>query len=150
MRIGELAQQTEVPAKTIRYYEDLRLMPPPPRTPSGYRDYGQDAVVRLQFIRAAQSIGLSLGEIREILAFRDRGQVPCAHVAALIERHARDLGERIAALERMRADLQRLARKARTAPPSQDRHAQFCHIIESAAVQPRYGHDHRALSAPDG
>ncbi|MGH2571992.1 MAG: heavy metal-responsive transcriptional regulator [Actinomycetota bacterium] len=131
MRIGELAGRTEVPAKTIRYYEDIGLMPEPPRTPGGYRDYGEGAAARLGFIRAAQSVGLTLGEIREVLAFRDRGEAPCAHVASLIERRAADLSERIAALERMRRDLERLARKARTTSPGQARHAAFCHIIEA-------------------
>lgn len=135
MRIGELAQRAGVPAKTIRYYEAIEVMPEPARTASGYRDYNADALKRLAFIRAAQSIGLTLGEIREILAFRDRAEAPCAHVTSLIERHAKELGERIAALERMRTDLQRLARRARTAPRSQDQDAQFCHIIESTVVR---------------
>lgn len=131
MRIGEVAERSGVPTKTIRYYEDIGLMPLPPRTDSGYRDFGSDAVSRLGFIRAAQSVGLGLGEIREILAFRDRGQTPCEHVASLIERHANDLSDRIAALERMRRDLQRLGRKAKTAPRGQNGDAQFCHIIET-------------------
>lgn len=130
MRIGELTRRTDVPTKTIRYYEDIGLMPGPPRTPAGYRDYGEDAGARLGFIRAAQSVGLSLGEIREVLAFRDRGEIPCAHVAALIERRAADLSERIAALERMRRDLERLSRKARAMSPAKARSASFCHIIE--------------------
>jgi DNA-binding transcriptional MerR regulator len=131
MLIGELTQLTYVPTKTIRYYEDIGLMPEPPRTPGGYRDYGEDAVARLGFIRAAQSVGLSLGEIREVLAFRDRGETPCAHVASLIERRAADLSERIAALERMRGDLERLSRKARAVSLAKARSAAFCHIIES-------------------
>ena len=135
MRIGELAQQTEVPAKTIRYWEQLGLVPPPPRTAAGYRDYQPQAATRLGF-RAAQSIGLSLGEIREILAVRDRGQTPCAHVARLIERHAAELAERIAALEQMRQDLQRLARTARTVPPEQLAQAAYCHLIETSAQPP--------------
>lgn len=106
-------------------------MPAPPRTDSGYRDYRDDAVARLQFIRAAQSIGLSLGEIREIAAFRDRGEVPCGHVASLIERHATELSERIAALDRMRGDLERLARRARSSSRRSGEDADFCHIIET-------------------
>lgn len=130
MRIGELSERSEVPSKTIRYYEGIGVLPEVPRTASGYRDYGADAVRRLGFIRAAQSIGLTLGEIKEILEFRDRGQAPCHHVASLIERRATDLSERIAALEAMRRDLERLARRARRASlGSQD--SEFCHIIEA-------------------
>ncbi len=130
MRIGELAGQSGVPAKTIRYYEDIGVMPEPPRTSSGYRDYGPDAVRRLAFVRAAQSIGLALGEIKEILVFRDRGQAPCAHVTSLIEHRAADLSQRIAALEAMRRDLERLAKRARRVP-ADVHHGEFCHIIEA-------------------
>ncbi|HEY3211360.1 MAG TPA: heavy metal-responsive transcriptional regulator [Actinomycetota bacterium] len=132
MRIGELAQRTGVPTKTIRYYEDIGAMPPASRTSSGYRDFGPDAMSRLQFIRAAQSIGLSLGEIREIVAFRDRGESPCAHVSGLIELHANDLAERIQALEEMRRELIRLAKVARRATSRPGKGAAVCHIIESA------------------
>src|SRR6266511_3217113 len=132
MRIGELATRTGVPDKTIRYWEQLGLLPQPARTAAGYRDYQPQAATRLGFIRAAQSIGLSLGEIGEILAVRDRGQTPCAHVARLIDQHAAELAERIAALEQMRQDLQRLARRARTVPPEQLAQAAYCHLIETS------------------
>lgn len=129
MQIGQLASRAGVSPKTIRYYEDAGLLAPPPRTASGYRDYDDRAVLRLRFIRAAQSIGLSLGEIREILAFRDRGETPCRHVAALIEGHALDLDERISELQRMRRELERLSQRAKRRRTSD---AEFCHIIEAA------------------
>lgn len=128
MRIGELAATSGMATKTIRYYEDIGLMPAPPRTSAGYRDYGPDAPARLRFVRAAQSVGLTLGEIREVLAVRDGGQTPCPHVRGLIERHAAELTERINTLTEMRRQLRRLAQRARTTPPSAV--AEFCHIIE--------------------
>lgn len=124
-----------MPAKTIRYYEDVGLLPPPERTAAGYRDYDASAVARLRFVRAAQSVDLSLGEIREVLAFRDRGEAPCGHVIALIEARAADLSERIAVLERMRRDLMRLAKRARSLPPQPPGTSGFCHIIET--IRPR-------------
>lgn len=130
MRIGELAERSGVEPTTIRYYEQIGLMPPPARRESGYRDYGDEAAVRLAFIRAAQSVGFTLGEIREVLAVRDRGEMPCQHVAELIEQKAAELSERIAALERMRKDLARLAKRARAALPEVQRETAFCHIIE--------------------
>jgi DNA-binding transcriptional MerR regulator len=131
MLIGELGKRSGVSPKTIRYYEEIGLLPPPERTPSGYRAYGDDAVARLSFIHAGQSIGLALGEIREVLAFRDRGERPCGYVLDLIERRAADLAKTIASLERMRRDLVRLARKGRaTGPPADDRDGRYCHIIE--------------------
>lgn len=134
MRIGELSAKSGFPAKTIRYYESVGLLPDPPRTSSGYRDYNGSEIGRLSFIRAAQSIGLSLGEIREIIGFRDRGESPCAHVAGLIELHANDLTERIRILEEMRRDLVRLARVARTVSAPRPDSTAVCHIIEAARV----------------
>jgi DNA-binding transcriptional MerR regulator len=130
MRIGELAQRSAVEASTIRYYERIGLMPPPTRTASGYRDYSDDAAARLGFIQAAQSIGFSLGEIRETLAFRDRGEAPCGHVAALIERNAEQLRQRIVRLQEMRRELLVLAAKARAGGPGDPSGTAFCHIIE--------------------
>ena len=127
MRIGELGERADLSPKTIRYYEGIGILPEPQRTQGGYRDYDAGALDRLHFIKAAQSVGFSLGEIREILAFRDRGEVPCRHVAGLIERHARDISERIAALEQMRRHLEALAERARKVSPAP---GTFCHIIE--------------------
>lgn len=109
-------------------------MPAPCRTASGYREYGAEAVRRLAFIKAAQLVGLTLGEIREILALKDRGEAPCAYVAGLIQRHARELEERIRALERVRRDLERLARRAARLPSRPPDPASLCHIIETAAL----------------
>jgi DNA-binding transcriptional MerR regulator len=130
MRIGELAAKTGVTAKTIRYYEAIGLLPAPPRSAAGYREYSKDAVTRLGFVRAAASLGLSLGEIREVLAFRNRGEPPCAHVRQLIERHVAALDERIRALTAMRASLQPLARRAQQACLETPSDTAFCPIIE--------------------
>ena len=75
MRIGELAGRLGVNPKTIRYYESIGLLPDPGRTPSGYRVYDEDAVDRLRFIRTAQRLGVTLDEVKEILGFRERGEV---------------------------------------------------------------------------
>ncbi len=130
MRIGELAKRTAVPAKTIRYYESVGLLAEPPRSGNGYRDYDASVARRLEFIRSAQAIGLTLGEVRGVLAFRDRGQVPCTHVAQLIERHALEVSAQILALERTRRELERLARRARRLLPSDCEKANVCHILE--------------------
>ncbi len=68
MQIGELADRVGVNTKTIRYYESIKLLPEPARTPAGYRIYGPDDETRLTFIKTAQHLGLSLDEIREVLA----------------------------------------------------------------------------------
>lgn len=131
MRIGELAAVTGVPAKTIRYYEQIHVLEPPARTPSGYRDYSPDAGNRLAFVRAAQAVGLTLGEIRSIVALRDRGQAPCGHVLDLITARAADLDRRIAELQRLRSELGRLAERARDLDPAECDPRRVCHLIDA-------------------
>jgi len=130
VRIGELAAQTGLSTKTIRYYEEAGLLPPPVRTSSGYRDYDEEAAKRLAFIRSGQSISLSLGEIREILALRDRGEAPCRYVTGLIEQHAEGLAERVESLVRLQQELTALAERAREALSDADVVDCYCHIIE--------------------
>mgnify|MGYP001081804194 CR=1 FL=1 len=73
MKIGELAAQTGVTAKTVRYYESIGVLPEPLRGTSGYRDYDAEAVERLRFVRDAQATGLSLAEISSVLELKDAG-----------------------------------------------------------------------------
>ena len=127
MRIGELADTVSVPAKTIRYYEQIGLLPEPSRHANGYRAYDVSAADRLRFVKSAQAVGFTLAEIKEILSLRDSGEEPCGHVLALVDRRARDITDQIAALERMQADLRQLAARARAASGN---HGSYCHLIE--------------------
>ena len=102
MRIGEVSDRAGVPAKTIRFWEDRRLLPPPARTPAGYRDYGTAVLERIGFIRQAQAAGLTLDAIGQILGIRDGGQPPCAHVTALITQRLGEVEARLAELARAR------------------------------------------------
>lgn len=112
MRIGELADQSGVTAKTIRFWEATGLVADPPRTPSGYRDYDTTVIDRLNFIRHAQTAGFTLAEIRQILALSDTGEPPCEHVTELIRQHLHDIDERIRELTDTRSVLDRLASRA--------------------------------------
>ena len=129
MRIGELATQADISTKAIRYYEQIGILTPPARTPSGYRAYDEAALGRLSFVRAAQAVGLTLGEIRQVIAFRENGQAPCAHVSELLQRHAADLDRRIQELQQLRGELQLLAERAATLDPEQCPPERVCHII---------------------
>jgi DNA-binding transcriptional MerR regulator len=133
MRIGQLAGEAGITTEAVRYYEKVGLLAAPARTGSGYRDYDDPALTRLRFIRTAQTVGFTLGEIGEILDLRDNGETPCDHVRVLIARHAADLEERITDLRTMQADLQRLATIAKAAPRTGTHHADeaaHCHILE--------------------
>jgi DNA-binding transcriptional MerR regulator len=118
MRIGELAQQTGVSTKTIRYYEDIGLLPPPEREPNGYRDYDDGALERLRFIRDAQATGLTLTEIASILDLRGKGVATCHHVLNLLERHLEDLDRHIAKLKETRKQLVAITQRARSLNPA--------------------------------
>lgn len=96
--ISALSKQAGVPVKTIRYYEDVGLLPKPSRTASGYRLYTPDTTDRLHFIKKAQNLGLRLDEIKEILDLADRGRCPCGHVQTFLKKHLHELQEKIADL----------------------------------------------------
>src|SRR6266702_3335284 len=117
MRIGALAAAAGTTAKTIRFYEQPGLLPGPPRTTAGYRDYPDHAPARLAFIRAAQSAGLTLAEIRGILTVRDHGRPPCTHVTALLHQHLAATGRRLAELAQTRAMLRDLLATAQATDP---------------------------------
>lgn len=76
-RLGKLAG---IEAKTLRYYDRVGLVRPSARTAAGYRLYEEHAADRLQFIRRAKALGMSLVDIGRILAVRDEGAAPCQHV----------------------------------------------------------------------
>lgn len=93
--ISALSKQAGVPVKTIRYYEDMGLLPKPSRTASGYRLYAPDIADRLQFIKKAQNLGLRLDEIKEIVDLADRGRCPCGHVQMFLKTRLRELQQKI-------------------------------------------------------
>jgi MerR family transcriptional regulator, copper efflux regulator len=127
--VAELAERAGISTKAIRYYEQIGILAPPARTASGYRAYDETALGRLGFVRAAQAVGLTLGEIRQIIAFRDDGQAPCAHVTGLLQRHAADLDARIGELQQLRGELRQLAERATTLDPEHCPPERVCHII---------------------
>jgi DNA-binding transcriptional MerR regulator len=102
LKIGELARRVGVTTKAIRFYETRRVLPPPTRGANGYRLYGPDAVQTLMFVKQATGLGLTLAEIREIIAIRHGGRPPCAHVYRLLQDKARELDRKLEDLTAMR------------------------------------------------
>jgi DNA-binding transcriptional MerR regulator len=127
VKIGEVAGQSGVPAKTIRFWEDQRVLPAPARTPAGYRDYDPATLERIAFIRQAQAARLTLEAIRQVLDIRDDGQPPCSHVADLIARRLAEVEARLAELTRAREQLAALAERAAAQDPAECRG--YCSII---------------------
>lgn len=134
MRIGELAGRLDLNAQTIRYYERIGLLPKPERTEVGYRTYGEEDERRLRFVKNARSVGLTLGEVKEVLAFHERGEVPCEYVTETIARRAEEVERQIAELEEFKRELDRLYERVREQPAPDPRSARgYCHIIEGRA-----------------
>ena len=131
MLIGDLATRAGLSAKTIRFYEQAGLLPQPPRTAGGYRDYPPSALDRLAFIRHAQAAGFTLADIRGVLAIRDSGQAPCQHVSVLIGEHLARVERRIAELTRTRDVLKDLQRLAAVTNPADCAESDICTILSA-------------------
>ena len=128
---GQLATAAAVNIQTIRYYERRGLVAAPRRTTAGYRQYGDDAVARLRFIKHAQDLGFSLTEIQKLLALR----VPHAGACDAMERSARQklavVAKRIEDLRRLKRTLERLAAACAARQPTEE-----CPILEALEDRP--------------
>lgn len=97
-RIGELAARTGLTRDTLRYYERRGLIPPPKRSTGGYRVYSPSVLERLRFITQAQSVGLTLGEIGDLVRYQKGGRARCRRVHDLLAARLADLEGKLAAL----------------------------------------------------
>ena len=129
MQIGELATASGTTTKTLRFYEASGLLQPAARTSSGYRDYEQDAIARLDFIRRGQAAGLSLAQIRQVLQIRDAGHPPCEHVRDLLGLRLADLDAQIAELLALRETIARLYAAASDSEPETCAPNQVCRYL---------------------
>lgn len=106
--IGELARRTGYAVQTVRYYEQIGLMPKPPRTEGGQRRYSADLVQRLVFIRHARDLGFPVEDIRSLLDLATRPEQPCCSVDAIAETHLSAIDAKIAALKTLRGEINRM------------------------------------------
>ena len=119
MQSGELSRLAGISTDTLRHYESLGVLPKPPRTNGGYRDYAANSLERVRLIQSALKVGFSLAELATILRMRDRGEVPCHRVRAIAEHKLQDVKQQIRDLLGMHDQLERIltdwdARLART------------------------------------
>ena len=108
MKIGELAKQAAVNIDTIRYYEQRQLLAQPKRTPSGYRIYSKQDLIRLEFILHAKALGFTLEEIKMLLSLRS-DQSSCEQVKQIASSKAQEIALRIQSLSNIRDTLLELA-----------------------------------------
>ena len=99
LSIGVIAHQTGCSVPTIRYYEEIGLLPAGPRTEGGRRVYGQAAVRRLTFIRRCRDFGFSIEQVRELVGLVDEPQRPCIEVRDVAARHLMQLRQKLAELQ---------------------------------------------------
>jgi DNA-binding transcriptional MerR regulator len=124
LKIGEVAAESGLSVKTIRYYEETGLLlPTVERSESGYRLFQPQVLNRLAFIRRSQSLGLTLQEIQQILAVHDHGQLPCGEMRQHLQLKVEAIEQQIQALETLRAELKGILSGWQN-QPSSDRIAQ--------------------------
>lgn len=134
MQIKTFARQANLSPKTIRYYEEIGLLPPPKRLANGYRDYAESDVARARFVAGARSLDFSLDDIQEILDLRDRREAPCRVVLDLLAEKADEISRRIAELQRMETELRELYRLGQTFPQDDvDGKNCVCHLVSNQA-----------------
>ncbi len=131
MLISELSRYAGVPAKTIRYYETVGLMPTARREPNRYRTYAAADLERLRFVASARALGLSVAEIREIVAIRDQGIAPCQQVLLALDARLADLDHHLRDLLALRESLAQLRREGGDRPLDDvEGQVCVCHLIK--------------------
>lgn len=105
MQIGTVAKKIGLSVDAIRFYERSALLPRAPRTPGGFRQYAQDDVETLAFIRCVQGLGFKLSEIRSLLRLRGDRVQPCAPVRDRLEQKLADVRRKLADLQKLEHEL---------------------------------------------
>jgi len=130
LTVGQLAHKTGVPAKTIRYYEQVGVLPAPRRSATGYRQYAQRDVHRLLFIRRARALGLSLPSLKALITELDGGQCLTMrpHLMHLVTEHLRTVRQQIAEFQLLEQQLVQVLPRLLTLPPAD--HTAGCQCLE--------------------
>lgn len=127
--IGAVAKKSGLPVKTIRYYDEIGLLKTAGRTEGGYRVFEKDVFTRLGFIRRAQSLGLTLTEVKEFLEVHDQGNLPCSHIQVKLEDKLAEIEEKIQQLQLLRKELSGILTGWQSTAAKTDE--AICPVIES-------------------
>lgn len=135
LTVGRLAELSGLSRKSIRYYEQERLIPKADRSPSGYRLYDPAVLERLRFIQKAKAIGFSLDDVRRILELTDKGRPCCDQVFEWSEKRLHDLDEQIRFLNELRKRIVHYQRrwKQQTRAPAVPE-AEMCRLIAEVEI----------------
>jgi DNA-binding transcriptional MerR regulator len=131
LTIGNVAGKVGIRPSAIRYYERQGMIWPSLRGANGYRFFGEDAVKMLLFVKRAQALGITLKEIKPLLALAARGQQPCNHVKQLARKHLEEVDQKIRALQGLRNELRTLLRRKR----GRQHGNEVCPMIERGLAQ---------------
>jgi DNA-binding transcriptional MerR regulator len=129
MKISELAYQAGTTPKTLRFYEQVGILQNPERTSSGYREYDESVITRIQFVKAGQSIGLTLAEVRNLLSIRDEGVSPCTAAIDLLDVHLAEIGRKIKELTLLKKEIVALREAASNLDAVDCPPESVCHVI---------------------
>jgi len=130
LTIGKVARRVGIRPSAIRYYERQRILQPTVRGANGYRTYSDETVKQLLFVKRAQSLGITLKEIKPLLNLASRGQQPCNHVKQLARSHLQQLDRQIRELQMLRKELRTLLRRRVARPHANE----ICPMIERAVA----------------
>jgi DNA-binding transcriptional MerR regulator len=108
LSIGDLSKRAGVKVVTIRFYEQISLMPAPPRTAGNYRAYKLEHLRRLQFIRRCRDLGFTLDQVRELLRLSTCAGQKCSEVDRITANHLKEIEQKVADLRRLAAELRRI------------------------------------------
>ena len=131
--IGHLARETGCKIPTIRYYEQIGLLPEPRRSAGNQRLYGPEHLARLAFIRHSRELGFSQAAVSELLKLTDHPEQSCETVTEIARAHLDDVDRRIARLSALKLELERMIKICRGGRTAE------CRIIETIAD---HSHDH--------
>ncbi|MBE7380831.1 MAG: heavy metal-responsive transcriptional regulator [Leptolyngbya sp. SIO1E4] len=129
LRIGQVSDQSQLPVKTIRFYEERGLIQAASRTSGGFRLFEPSVLTRLSFIKRSQALGLSLNDIQDILKIADTGQRPCQNVRHKFQEKIVEIENRISQLEKLKEQLKTLMQDA---DQTETLEAEICPLIEHA------------------
>ena len=126
LTIGKVARRAGIGVETVRFYEREGLIEDPPRRESGYRQYPQETIARIRFIRRSKELGFSLREIKELLALRIDPETSCEDILERAKVKIAEIDKKVQTLGRMKRALVKLAAACSGRAPTSE-----CPILEA-------------------